>query len=252
MRMKLLILAMAVSCLGAAPAMADLSALQDALDDITVGPNAGDSSVDVTTDMLPDVDGSGPYDSYWNITGSGLSGSTVIIELCVSAVADYQRFGIFDYANPANTVELFGGAATGGDQVVVSIKADGSVHVNLSDTGVDFAGNRFGYYLDTSNTGASNPGMWYSDSALNWDQTDHMYAYQGTNTDTVQLPGCSPGLWTDNEFVLAFEGQGYGGNEDYNEFVVMVESVNPVPVPAAALLGMIGMGVAGLRLRKYA
>jgi len=38
---------------------------------------------------------------------------------------------------------------------------------------------------------------------------------------------------------------------DYTDMVVMVESVM-VPVPGAILLGMLGLSVAGVKLRKYA
>jgi len=39
--------------------------------------------------------------------------------------------------------------------------------------------------------------------------------------------------------------------EDYNIFTVDDFSINPVPVPAAVLLGMLGLGVAGIKLRKF-
>ena len=205
--------------------------LQGVLDGITVAPIAGDSSVDVTTDELAN-------DSYWSITGAGGSVATIVIEL--AGFASGNSFGVFDMANPGNAVQLFAGANVAGDQAILSIKADGSVHVNLADTGVDFAGNQFGYWLNTP-----QQNTWYSDTALNIDGSDHLAAYQGTNTDTVALPGIAPGLWTNNEFVLAWEdlalGAGAGG--DFNDFVVMVESVKPIPEPG--ILALMGLGLLG-------
>lgn len=250
-----LLLAMCLILLyvGAAPAMADMSSLQSVLDNITISPNYHDSSVDVTTDMLPDDKGAGPYDSYWSVTASGGSWSTIIVELCTGLTPDKQTFGVFDYADSTNYVELFAGSAGAGDQATLSIKADGSVWVNLSDSGKDFAANLFGFYFDTTAYGAGSLRV-YSDTALNSDGVDHMYAYQGKDIDTVQLPGLARGVWTDNEFVLAWEGKydGYAMNYDYEDFVVMVESVTPIPVPGAVLLGLLGLTAAGVKLRRFA
>ena len=246
-------------CLGmwlsAAPATAALFgdggvALQGVFDGMTIPPP---SSVNVLTDELPDTAGTGSYDSYWSITAAGGAVHTVIIEL--AGFAPYNTFGVYDAANPANKVQVFAGAAGAGSQAAVGIAADGSVLLNFTDTGIDFAsGNLFGYYLDASHPLANNNplAVFHSDTSLNADGVDHMYAYRGKNVDTVQLPGLAPGLWTDNEYVLAFEDLWTGGDADYTDFVVMVESVNPIPVPGAVLLGMLGLGVAGWKLRKYA
>lgn len=257
MRRKLLIFGIAVLCLSAAPANAGSwpTSLQGVLDGITTAPVSGTSSVDVTTDMLPDVAGSGYYDSYWSITGTAGSFSTVVFELSASQY-DVQKFGVFDYADPTNYVQLFDGTVNVGTQATVGIQLDGSVIVNMVDTGVDFGGNLFGYYFDSSSVCAGDGGFWHSDSALNTTDAgkDHMYAYQGTNTDMVQIGSWAPGLWTDSEFILAFECGAFSGgcDGDYDDFVVMVESVNPVPVPGAVLLGILGLSAAGIKLRRFA
>jgi hypothetical protein len=229
--------------------------LQDVLDSITVAPTPLSSSVNVTTDYIADLN-----DNNWSITGAGGSVATIIIEL--AGAAPTNNFGIYDPTNIGALVQVFAGGNVAGDQAVISIKSDGSVFLNFADTGVDFAGNLLGFYLDATAIGA-NGGFWYSNTALNADQTDHMLAYQGTNTDTVQIHHTiAPGLWTNNEYILAWEDltaaamdQDPLGNPvgDYDDFVVMVESVhNVVPEPSfILLLGSLLIGLGLLDRKRY-
>lgn len=252
---KLLVVFCLSLFLSAGPGMAAMfdgtltggDALQGVLDGITVG---GTSSVNVYTDDLADNEAEGtPYDSYWMLGGSGGSISTIIVEL-----ADYagtNTFGIFDKADPTNRVQLFAGTDSSGQRKVVSILADGSIEINFSDTGVDFANNNIGFYLDATVGNVSSDATFYSDTALNLDGVDHMYAYEGVG-DTVQIANLGAGPWQSNEYVLAFEDLWNGGDRDYTDFVVMVESVTPLPVPGAVLLGMLGLGAVGIKLRKFA
>ena len=106
------------------------AALQSVLDDITVGPTPGSSSIDVTQDALADAN-----DSYWKLNAS--SGIVnFIAEVTVNA--DTNTFGIYELTNPANRVQIYAGGDGPGTQRFVKISADGSVFINFVDTGIDF------------------------------------------------------------------------------------------------------------------
>ncbi len=262
-RTMILVALSAVLALNAAPAMAEMT-LQQIFDAMTVG----GSSLTVPTDAL--VDG---QDAQWGIAASTQASATMIIEIANNA--QYNSFGMYDWADPTNRLTIFnGGAATGWkasifvdtvDPTMFAVQLDDGLVATPPDPALywvaDFGSTSFGFYLE-----AKDGTVFYSDSSLNANEDDQMLAFRGNDIDQVDVTfglnvpqvanPAKAKVWTSGEYVLAWEDvavSSWGSNDpepDYNDLVLMIESVVPVPVPGAVLLGVLGLSVAGARLRR--
>jgi hypothetical protein len=213
-------------------------------------------------------------DSYW--TTGGVASSTVVLEL--AGFANTNQFGLYDPVS-GSSVRIFEGSAAAGSTATIEFVAGSAggydVRVNGSTQG-NFTSALFGFYLFVPTTGTT----FYSNTAANaanppgpagaidpGPQPDHLYAYRGTNTrflgqdngiDEVQgLPEILEGdVFASPQYILAWEDlrssvSGYDG--DFQDFVVLVKDITPVPLPAAAWLlasGLLGFG--GLARRRRA
>ena len=80
-----------------------------------------------------------------------------------------------------------------------------------------------------------------------------MVAFQGKGTDTIKIGALNTRLWDVDAYALAWEDLVGGGDGDYQDFVVMVDSVLTAPVPAAVwLFGSGLLGLIGISRRKKA
>jgi len=70
----------------------------------------------------------------------------------------------------------------------------------------------------------------------------------GTESTAVLSPIRSSAA-TGSAYIVAFDT---GRDGDYQDFIGLVEGPCPVPVPGAVLLGMLGLSVVGVKLRKRA
>ncbi len=108
----------------------------------------------------------------------------------------------------------------------------------------------YGWYLSSSGT------TWYSEPELNSDDYDHMmtFALPELAGETIWIKtGGVVRQWTfrDHVYLVAWEDVAMGSaDKDFDDMMYLVDAVAPVPVPGAVLLGLLGLSVAGARLRK--
>lgn len=205
----------------------------------------------------------------WTVTGSSGSVSDIVLQL--SANAGGFTYGIYDPSNPSNQLVLFS-PSFGGDAVGTQVTLSTFVNNNLgynykatitngssgTNTATFSTTDLFGFFLTTP-----KGTTFYSDPALNQDSgsaytggTPHMVAYQGNSSDVLRsIGGLSGGPMGPNEYIMAWEDTVFANSDlDYQDFIVLAESITPVPEPA--VLGMFGLGVlliggfAALRRRR--
>jgi len=219
------------------------NSLQQHLDDITV------SGSKINT-----VGGQTGYELFTNTASSG-SIATLMFEFATNASTN--KFGIYNQSGAK--AELFGGINDVSDGSTVNFLDNGDISVstkgylpgNTLPTPPSYQeykgfGNVFGFYLETKN------GTFFTQSALNTNGSQQAVIYQGNNQTQLQIAGRQPGVFTDNEYIIAFEEllRSLPGNSDsdFQDFVVMVESIKPARVPepdtATSLLafGLLGSG----------
>jgi len=229
--------------------------LQDYLQNVWAGPG---------TTISPNFVNTNQYDpdEMWTIGSTATSAVTFVFELTSNSGSN--TFGIYDLSNPANMLTIYNGAsASPGQRAVLaeSLGTPGEFTTYLTTSGgipimgsiqtVNWSSSNFGLFMGAGGT------TFYSQAALNDNGADQLVAYQGSGQN-MKWPFLAAGTskpWLANEILLAWEDintyQG-GGDRDYNDMVILMESIKSVPVPAPlALLGL-GMLGMGLTLRRRA
>ena len=210
----------------------------------------GADAPDVMADCLADG-----ADAKWSTVGA-VGGIDIVLELAGNA--DTNSFGLYDLNNPNRRLSIFEGNDAANSTATVQLRLMGNgmwrasvLEVNNPGDSTSWqhlnglASSAFGFYLST----ASN-GTFFSQTSRNADGVDHLYAYQGNGAVFLSGP-LADVVFTPNDFLLAWEDLSGGGDLDFQDFVVVVQDIQPVPLPAALWLFASGLiGLAGVARRR--
>jgi hypothetical protein len=215
--------------------------LQQSLDTLL-----GAGAVDTGSDCVAEG-----ADAVWT-TQSG--GATLLLEIAGNANAN--RLGVYDPSTGLRR-EIFQGNDGIGSSATLSLSAGGSGYLlSIVEDGqtriLTLTSPEFGFYLQRGSDAALR---FYSDTGDNAADpgVDHLYAYQGDGE--VFLSGAAAGtVFGVSDYILAWEdlkSSEPGYDRDYQDMVVLVRSIVPVPLPAAVWLLLSGLiGVAGIARRS--
>ncbi|MGH8615516.1 MAG: DUF4114 domain-containing protein [Gammaproteobacteria bacterium] len=167
-------------------------------------------------------------------TDGGYDDATAFLFFELAGFRDSNSFGIYDYSINSSgdillgdTLEVFNGKASPITSATLAFDLSAGTVKHKGTNATRNIGDTFGFYLTTPQS------TYYSHSLLNPDGFDHLLMFDTGDNSVGTLLG--------SDLVLAWEDWLFGGDRDYNDMVVGITDVRPVPEPSA--LALVGLGL---------
>ncbi|WP_051883238.1 PEP-CTERM sorting domain-containing protein [Salinisphaera hydrothermalis] len=183
----------------------------------------------------------------WQITGAPASSSA--LEATYTANFSNGLFGVYDINDPSISLNLLGPGTQNGpnpgrftDYATLSYNPLTGMFTGKASDGTqnsaNFGSNLFGFFLTIGGN------TYYSDPSQNGGDKTRMVGFRGLgNAD----PNASA---LDSEYLFGWED---GTDNDYQDYVVTVNGIRPVPEPSSIAMfgvGLLMIGFAARRLQK--
>lgn len=166
--------------------------------------------------------------------------ATAFLILEFAGWASSNTFGIYNPEATSEMLQVFSGSDSAIESVTLTFDIDAGTVTNNSTGDSADIGTEFGFYLNSP-----APGIFYSEASLNQGNYDYALIYDTSDNQVGGLLG--------SDVVVAFEdllGTDPNNDWDFDDMVVGISDVTPVPEPATVVISCLFLLGAGTFVRR--